>query len=405
MVITEIVNRYQKLGKESQIILVTPPAIRASRRDLLPFLKLILREPSSMQSDFVQTDSHGFSRKWHDLEDSLRKRHYCPRKRDRCQGPHCSAALDEFGKWDSDDFTLAVHHIWDDDLKMLCIGIFSNMNDMHGYRRDVQSLYRAIPRFIYDLNQFSTRLLEVHHMTSGISEWYDVEQLFQQFRLLVVLVSHRLSRRLSSTRCIEPEHIKDLFLEMQNKMTELYQSKSPLFRFVMGWNVEEVLASANTNTNVVRVFHPDTVWHHLHYMERYNRGFSCGKEVKRFYKVSTAVVALHSKIRDLRRDGFMEGSWEAEDRVRDLMSALEMAGLKLAAIVVLQRQEHKGAAGPMGKEQINLFIHVGLAVKSISTAAEKIQQSLKDMEKRSRKQRQRPAQRPTPGPSGHARGW
>ncbi|KAF9023150.1 hypothetical protein BDZ89DRAFT_1041820 [Hymenopellis radicata] len=290
------------------------------------------------------------------------------------------------------------------------------MNNGQGrfYGYEDERFHRVLPSFREDLKQFSNSLLNVHHMTSGITEradfQYQVNGLFELFKLLVVLISNRLSRRqyVSYDKEIEPEDVKDLFLQMQNDMMALSQSTSPVFRFVMGWNVNEVLHSANTNTTVIQLLHPNIIWRHFHYMERYNRRFPCGKEVRQFYDVSTAVVNLHSKIGVLRRDGVIEGFWEgpltAQDRLRGMMSALERAALKLAAIVVLQRQEHKGAAGPMSNDQQTLFMLVVLGVKSISTAVAEIEQSLKDNEKRLMKQRQRPAQRPTSRPSGHARG-
>ncbi|KAF9044516.1 hypothetical protein BDZ89DRAFT_1127930 [Hymenopellis radicata] len=74
----------------------------------------------------------------------------------------------------------AVNHIWDDELKTLLIGIFSRFNSMAVHHRldsDVERFYHALLTFVYDLRQFSARLLDVYHMTSGITERNDFQHL------------------------------------------------------------------------------------------------------------------------------------------------------------------------------------------------------------------------------------
>ncbi|KAF9004880.1 hypothetical protein BDZ89DRAFT_1145445 [Hymenopellis radicata] len=141
MDLKKIVDRYEKLD-QLQIALGTPPA-----------------DPS-MPPIFVQIDSHGFSYKWRDLNERLEETHMCPGRSpysfgrpNGCQGADCSGALNEFGKWNSFNFMDAVNHIWDDDLKKLCIGIFSRFNSMAVHHRldtDVERFYHALPTFMYE---------------------------------------------------------------------------------------------------------------------------------------------------------------------------------------------------------------------------------------------------------------
>ncbi|KAF9023143.1 hypothetical protein BDZ89DRAFT_1070142 [Hymenopellis radicata] len=104
MVLESIRDRYKQLDK-SQRALDTPPVVPANRGDLLLILRTLVQE-SSRQSRDVTIDSNKFYYKWRDLNKCVRASHACPDgvptvKRARCQGPRCSAALDEFGKWDS----------------------------------------------------------------------------------------------------------------------------------------------------------------------------------------------------------------------------------------------------------------------------------------------------------------